>query len=209
MDSHMRSKVGLFGGTFDPIHFGHINLALALAEAHSLDEVIFCPTAVSPFKESRPPKASQEHRKEMVRLAIAPLERFSLLTTELERGGTSYTIDTIHDVLELAKAQEKEIELFLMLGEDALHHFHEWKEIEGILRLAPPLTGARTAQTSPQLDFFSPLATDIIRQGMTKVPIMEISSTAIRERLSRGQYCGHWVPEAVLEYINRHQLYLG
>ena len=209
MDGYMRKRIGLFGGSFDPIHFGHINLALTLSEVYALDEVIFCPAAISPFKGANPPKASNEDRKQMVRLAIEPVKSFSLLSTELDREGTSYTIDTIKDVLTQAHAKRQEVDLFLVLGEDALNHFHQWKDVEEILHLAPPLTGTRVVKFPPSLEMFSPLVAGIIRQGMTKIPVMEISSTVIRERLLKRKFCGHWVPATVLEYIYNHKLYLG
>lgn len=203
-----KQRVGLFGGSFDPIHFGHINLALAILEAHRLDHVIFCPASVSPFKDATPPKASKEHRKEMLQLALKSIPMFSLLNTELNREGVSYTIDTIKDVLSDALAQKKEVDLFLMLGEDALHHFHRWKDVEEIVCLAPPLTGSRVTGSVHSFEMLSPLVVDALRKGMTKIPVMEISSTVIRKRLAKRLYCGHFVPGAALEYIHSNQLYL-
>lgn len=204
-----KQRVGLFGGTFDPIHFGHINLALAILEAHQLDRVIFCPVAVSPFKDGTPPKASKEHRKEMLQLAIKPIAMFSLLNVELNRKGVSYTIDTIKDVLSDAEVQKKEVDLFLMLGEDALHHFHRWKNVEEIVLLAPPLTGSRVTESLSSFDMLSPGVQDALRKGTTRIPVMEISSTTIRNRLAKRLYCGHFVPATVLEYVYNNKLYLG
>jgi len=202
-----KQRVGLFGGSFDPIHFGHINLAIALLETHRLDRVVFCPAAVSPFKDTAPPKASKEDRKAMLQLAIQDIPTFSSLTSELKREGLSYTIDTIRDVLNDAHLQKKEIELFLMLGEDALRHFHRWKDVEEVVHLAPPLIGSRLAESPSLPEMVSPFVEEAIREGMTKIPVMEISSTLIRERLAKGLFCGHFVPATVLEYIYRHQLY--
>lgn len=206
--SGAKQRVGLFGGSFDPVHFGHINLALTVLEAHRLDRVVFCPAAVSPFKDATPPKASKEHRKQMLELAIQPISGFSLLDSELNREGLSYTIDTIKDVLSDAHANKEEIDLFLVLGEDALRHFHRWKDVDDIVLLAPPLTGSRLAEGSNCFEMLSPFVEDAIREGMTKIPVMEISSTVIRQRLAKGLYCGHYVSAPVLDYIQRHQLYL-
>ncbi len=203
-----KDRVGLFGGTFDPIHFGHIHLAFAILEAHRLDHVIFCPATVSPFKNRTPPKASKEHRKEMLQLAINPISTFSLLNAELNREGASYTIDTIKDVLNDAHAQKKEVDLFLLLGEDALRHFHQWKDVEEIARLAPPLIGSRVIDSPCSFEMLSPFVEKALQDGMTKIPVMEISSTSIRKRLVNRQYCGHVVPLAVLEYIHINQLYM-
>ncbi|MBS0606008.1 MAG: nicotinate-nucleotide adenylyltransferase [Parachlamydiales bacterium] len=206
--SGAKQRVGLFGGSFDPIHFGHINLALAIMEAHRLDRVVFCPAAVSPFKDATPPKAGKDHRKQMLQLAIQPIPAFAVLESELNREGLSYTIDTIKDVLNDAHAHKKQVDLFLMLGEDALRHFHRWKDVEDIVLLAPPLTGSRVAEGHHSFEMLSPFIEDAVREGMTKIPVMEISSTVIRQRLAKGLYCGHYVPSSVLEYIHRHQLYL-
>lgn len=203
-----KKRVGLFGGSFDPIHFGHLNLALAILEQHQLDKVIFCPAAISPFKDATPPKAAKEHRKEMVRLAIEQIKSFELLESEMNREGTSYTIDTIKDVLNEAHAQKKEIDLFLVLGEDALGHFHLWKDVEEIVHLAPPLIGSRLMETVPSFHKLPPIVSEVLREGVTKIPVMEISSTVIRERLQQKKFCGHWVPALVLDYIQSHQLYL-
>lgn len=206
--SGAKQRVGLFGGSFDPVHFGHINLALAIMEAHRLDRVVFCPAAVSPFKDATPPKASKDHRKQMLQLAIQPISAFSILESELNREGLSYTIDTIKDVLNDAHAHKKELDLYLMLGEDALRHFHRWKDVEDIVLLAPPLTGSRVAEGHHAFEMLSPFIEDAVRAGMTKIPVMEISSTVIRQRLAKRLYSGHFVPSTVLEYIHRHQLYL-
>ena len=212
MDDSMKKKqerVGLFGGTFDPIHLGHINLALSLLEAHQLDRVIFCPAAVSPFKDAAPPKASKEERKEMVSIAIKKITPFSLLESELERKGLSYTIDTILDVLAIAKSKDEELDLFLLLGEDALAHFHLWKDVEEILAKVKPLVGARSVDQ--KISFPREMSASIekaLREGITDIPILDISSTMIRKRLGEGKYCGHLVPPDVLSFIHTHKLYL-
>lgn len=205
--SSSKHRVGLFGGTFDPIHFGHLNLAMAIREVHQLQEVVFCPTSISPFKSSNPPKANKEDRQEMLKLALKPIPFFSIWNSELNREGVSYTIDTIKDVLADARSQKKEVELFLLLGEDALAHFHRWKDVEEIVHLAPPLTGSRLTELPPSFETLSPFVTEMMRQGMTKIPVMEISSTVIRKRLSEQLYCGHLVPAPVLQHIYQHQLY--
>jgi nicotinate-nucleotide adenylyltransferase len=201
--SSPKQRIGLFGGTFDPIHFGHLNLALALREAHQLDEVVFCPTSTSPFKSLNPPKVSKKAREAMLKLALGAIPSFTMINTELEREGISYTIDTIKDVLSMRKG----VELFLLLGEDALAHFHRWKDVEEIVHLAPPLTGSRMTELPANFEALSPFVAEMLQQGMTKIPVMEISSTVIRKRLAEKLYCGHFVPAPVLHYIEQHQLY--
>ena len=191
----MRKKktLGLFGGSFDPVHFGHIALALAFLEAKKVDRVLFCPAYTSPLKKGEPPTASSEQRLEMVRLAIAPIAGFALLDFEIKREELSYTIDTVRFLLESGDTVR------LILGEDGLHTLEKWKDVEELIKLAPPLVGSRLGQptppsTFPQLSFMT-------------IPNLEISSTDIRARLKRGLYCGHLVPESVLDYIQENSLY--
>lgn len=132
-------KIGLFGGTFDPIHFGHINLAVQLFEAHGLNELLFCPAWRSPFKEAS--TASGEARKAMVQLAIEEIPHFKLLCFELDRPGVSYTIDT----LRFLSAKHPGAELYLLLSQESFQEFPRWKEHAEILRLVKPLVGPRGA----------------------------------------------------------------
>jgi nicotinate-nucleotide adenylyltransferase len=194
----LSKKVGFYGGSFDPIHLGHLNIALELAERHKLDEVYVCPTSQSPFKKEKPPVASKEHRRAMVTAAISPLPHFTLLDFELQKSVPCYTIDTIRELIALHKNN-----YFLLLGEDALEHFQEWREVEELVKLATPLIGSRKTESFNM----PPALLAAIKKGITTIPMMEISSTQIRERLKQGLYCGHLLPAKVWEYIQQHQLY--
>ena len=130
---------GFFGGSFDPIHFGHIALAVQLLEEHGLEEVLFCPAFCSPFKTAAPPVASPEHRLAMLKLAL-DCPRFKITTVELDRKGVSYTIDTIRSL--------KMKGLRLILSEEAAQHLDRWKESQALAELAPPLTGPRDMKVS-------------------------------------------------------------
>jgi nicotinate-nucleotide adenylyltransferase len=165
-------KVGFLGGSFDPIHFGHISLAIELLEQHRLDEVLFCPAFCSPFKQQKPPVASPDDRLAMLKLALDH-PQFKITTLEIDRGGASYTIDTIR-ALEGMKIR-------LLLSDESAKELHQWKDTQELMRLAPPLIGARAR---------------------------EISSTEIRERLKKKLYCGHLVPAKALQYIQKKNLYL-
>ncbi len=133
--------VGFFGGSFDPIHFGHIGLAVELMEKHKLDAVLFCPAYCSPFKKDEPPVASPLDRLEMLKLALE-LPQFKISTLEIDRKGTSYTVDTL-------RALKKEgINLKLLLSEESARHLNKWKEPEELLQIAPPLIGRREIQIS-------------------------------------------------------------
>lgn len=188
--------IGFFGGSFDPIHFGHINLALQLKEVHSLDEVIFCPAFCSPFKTASPPIAAPEHRVEMLKVAIEAIDGFKISTIEVDRKGPSYTIDTIRAL------KSDEVNFRLMLSEEAALRFDLWKEPEELIRLAPPLIGVRGYGNVVSGPFEG-----AFRKGITPTKIMEISSTEIRERLKKGLYCGHLIPAKALDYIHAYRLY--
>jgi nicotinate-nucleotide adenylyltransferase len=194
----LSKKVGFFGGSFDPIHLGHLNIAIELAERHNLDEVYICPTSQSPFKKSQPPTASKDHRRAMVTAAISPLPNFTLLDFELQKSVPCYTIDTIRELIAIHHKNN----YFLLLGEDAIEHFHEWREVEELVKLATPLIGSRRAKS-----FNKTALSSSIEKGLTQIPIMEISSTEIRDRLKKGLYCGHLLPAKVWDYIQQHQLY--
>lgn len=198
----MSKKVGFFGGSFDPIHLGHLNIAIELAERHKLDEVYICPTSQSPFKKSQPPIASKEDRRAMVTAAISPLPNFTLLDLELQNSMPCYTVDTIRALI----AANHKKNYFLLLGEDAIEHFHEWREVEELVKLATPLIGSRTTKFFNRKGLKSALSSSI-EKGLTEIPIMEISSTGIRDRLKKGLYCGHLLPAKVWDYIQQHQLY--
>lgn len=199
---HLMRKIGLLGGSFDPIHFGHLNLAMALLEQDQLDQVLFCPASLSPFKETAPPSASKQQRREMVKLAIAPVQQFAIFDWELEREGVSYTIDTVKKILEEGGGKQ----LHLILADDALARLPEWKEYQQLLQLAPPLIGSRLI-SPPSLSGLPSALVQTIEKGMRKVPIMEISSTEIRQRLRQKKFCGHLLPAQVLDYIQKNRLY--
>lgn len=193
-------RVGFFGGTFDPIHFGHLNLAIEILEKCSLDQILFCPALLSPEKGDRHPTATPLARKEMVTLAIEPIPEFSLIDLELDREGPSYTIDTIKALIEMHPATS----FHLLLGEDMLAGLPEWKAVEELVKLAPPLVGSRSHHNQKSLP--EPLAS-IIQQGEVLISPMEISSTEVRRRLEQKKYCGHLIPAKVLDYIEASGLY--
>jgi nicotinate-nucleotide adenylyltransferase len=195
----MKRKVGILGGSFDPVHFGHLNLAINLMEVCALDEILFVPTSLSPFKEDSPPTASTEHREKMLGLAIKPVKKFRLLHWEILSGGPTFTIDTVRRL-----SSDPSLQLYLILGEDHVASFHRWKEVEDLMRLTSVLIGTRELGDLSQLpvEFQEKLC-----HARVKIPLFEISSTNIRSRLSQKRYCGHLVPATVLDYIDKHDLY--
>lgn len=197
-------KIGYFGGSFDPIHNGHLHLSLEIAEKHKLDEVYFCPTSQSPFKKEKPPVASKDHRRAMVTAAISPLPQFTLLDFEIQKHETCYTIDTIEAFL---KTLGGKANLFLILGEDSLADFHLWKRVDELVDLAKPLIGSRFKTTIEKPKGIKEKLYQKIEKGLTPIPVLEISSTQIRDRLKKGLYCGHLLPPKVGDYIEQHHLY--
>ncbi len=190
--------IGFFGGTFDPIHFGHINLAIQLFELHKLDEILFCPAYCSPFKEAAPPFATPQQRLEMVRLAIEEIPHFRLSAYEVDRGDLSYTIDTLQH---LQGESRGSVKFRLLLSEGEIKHLDRWKDVERLMQLAPPLIGCRSP-SDPE----GPLARSL-RGALTRTHMMEISSTEVRFRLKKGLYCGHLVPRKTLDYIRENGIY--
>jgi nicotinate-nucleotide adenylyltransferase len=201
-------KIGLFGGTFDPIHFGHLNLAFELSEKMNLDEVWFIPAQINPLKVSDPP-ASMEHRLAMVALALQEMPRFFLKDLEKERPPPSYTIDTLKAFIEQEAHEHFPHQFFLLMGEDAVPNFSRWHMHTEIIKLAPLLIGSRSGvwKTPLDEDLCSLSVREAIQKGLIPTRLMDISGTEIRKRLAQGLYCGHLMPESVLDYIQDFRLY--
>lgn len=195
-------KVGLLGGTFDPVHYGHLRPAAAVAEALALDRLYFVPANRNPFKSDEHP-APACHRVAMLALAIEGRPDFAISLAEIERGGTSYTVDTLSAI----KRAHPEDALFFLLGTDALAGFDRWREPDEILSLATlaafvrephepaalPPSARRAAHPDSVLIF------DSVR--------VKISSTDVRRSIARGESIAGKTPAAVEEYIVKHGLY--
>ncbi len=189
------SLIGLFGGSFDPIHHGHLIVGGAAAEALGLDELRFMPANEQPFKAGRH-SAPAADRAEMVRLAIAGMAGFELEARELDRPGPSYTVDTLRSL----HAAEPEHEFVLLLGADAAADIRLWREPDELLRLARVAVFARPG--APRIEGPAIWRT-------VPVPSIEISATAVRDRVSSGRSVRYWIPDSVADYIVRHRLYLS
>ena len=183
-------RIGVFGGTFDPVHVGHLAIALAALESVPLDRVLFVPVRRSPLKD-RDPLASTADRVAMLETAIASEPRFALSRAELEREGVSYTVDT----LEQLRSQG---ELFLILGSDALADLARWRAPDRIRELATIIVAARPGAPEP----------DAMHGARTfDAPRLDISSRELRARAARGMSLRYLVPDAVWEHIRRRGLY--
>ena len=196
-----RGKIGVFGGSFDPPHNGHIHLVLSLMEAHHLDEVLIVPSHVNPLKE---PVATSEQRLQMTRLAFDGIPGCTVLDHECRRSSPSYTIDTLHNLLE-SSSSFREKERFLLLGADVVPSLPYWKNIEGIFAIAHPLIAARGA-FDPSHKILGNLD-EHISAGWTDTGLFDISSTNVRKRLHQKLYVDHLISPKVLEYIRFMHLY--
>jgi nicotinate-nucleotide adenylyltransferase len=186
--------IGLLGGSFDPVHHGHLIVAQVAAEALGLDELRFMPAREQPFKLGRH-AAPAADRAAMLELAVAGAPGFAVEGAELERPGPSYTVDT----LEALRAREPEAAFTLLLGADAALELDAWHRAVDLPRLARVAVFARPGTPIP----VSPLI------GATvEVPAVEISATEIRRRVRTGRPIRYWVPDAVADYVARHRLYL-
>jgi nicotinate-nucleotide adenylyltransferase len=200
-------SIGIYGGTFDPPHYGHLNLALEMAEIHHLKEVWFCPAKINPHKiEQEQEITPVAHRLEMVQLAIAGIPNFQRIDIEAYAPGYSYTVETLRQL----QQQFPDKKFSFIIGDDAISRFFQWREPEQIIQLATLLVGRRS---STPLDMSGlqgdPAICEAIRKGMTQTRLLEISGTEIRRRLSLNRYCKHLAPPNVIDYICHHHLYSG
>jgi nicotinate-nucleotide adenylyltransferase len=195
-------RLGIFGGSFDPVHNGHLALARACQQQVGLDEVWFMPTAVQPLK-AHGPHAGDSDRVEMLRLAMADEPAWRVCTLEVERGGRSYTVDTMRRLHE----ELPEAELFFLIGADALRDVAQWKEPREIFRLATPLIVHRPGEAQPDVAALGALCTRATQRRIVNMPLVDVSSTEIRRRIAAGESIASLTPRAVIDYIAQHRLY--
>ncbi|HVX10239.1 MAG TPA: nicotinate-nucleotide adenylyltransferase [Pirellulales bacterium] len=200
-------RLGLFGGTFDPIHLGHLLLAEYCRQHCRLDAVWFLPAAEPPHKQ-RSDLTPAEQRVEMLELAIGGHEAFSVCTREIERGGVSYTVDTLVQL----SAEDPARSLFFLLGGDSLVDLPRWREPARICELALPVVVARPGSPSPD---YGPLVSLVsaerlekIRTHQVEMPQIGISSREIRRRVAAGLSIRYQTPRAVEKYIEVAGLYV-
>jgi nicotinate-nucleotide adenylyltransferase len=190
-------KLGVFGGTFDPVHHGHLIVAEYVRERVGLDRVLFIPTLISPHKVDAP-VTSPVHRLAMLRAAVKSNPFFQVSDMEIERGGVSYTVDT----LRLMGEENATDEFFLLIGADNLAEFRSWKDPGGIVKRARLVVMNRPGFAGAPADLSLP--EDIIQ---CPVPSIDISATEIRRRVQKGLTISYLVPPSVYRYIERHRLY--
>ncbi len=195
-------KLGIFGGTFDPVHYGHLKPAAAVAAALSLDRLIFVPACRAPGKETAVP-APAAHRVAMLALALEGRHDFVISLSELDRGGTSYTVDTLRAFSREYAADER----FFLLGTDALAGFDAWREPGEILRLARLATFVREPHEADVLERSAAVAAHRSSVLLFDSVRVKISSTDVRRAATRGESLSGRTPPAVEEYIVKHGLY--
>jgi nicotinate-nucleotide adenylyltransferase len=199
-------RLGLYGGSFDPVHYGHLLLAECCREVLRLDEVWLIPAAVPPHKQSRE-LAPARQRLEMLELALAGHERIKASRLEIDRGGLSYTVETLAEV----HALHPQAALFVLMGADSLHDLPTWRDPERICNLAVPTVVCRLGAPPPDFGVLTPLVSAerlaIIRTAQVQMPLIELSSTDLRERAAAGKSLRFRTPRAVEKYIETHGLY--
>lgn len=195
-------RLGIFGGSFDPVHNGHLALARACQTQAGLDEVWFMPTAVQPLKQHGP-HATDTQRLEMLQLAINSEPGLRISKLEIDRGGVSYTIDTLRQLDE----QLPDAVLFFLMGADAVHDAPHWREPRTIFALATPLVVHRAGEPEPDLVALRTLCAPNKQPHLVEMPSVDISSTEIRRRAAAGAPLDGLVPPAVATYIAAHRLY--
>ncbi|QPK94460.1 nicotinate-nucleotide adenylyltransferase [Actinomyces sp. zg-332] len=188
------SRIGIMGGTFDPIHHGHLVAASEVQDVFNLDEVIFVPTCVQPFKKDRDLTLA-EHRYLMTTIATASNSKFSVSRVDIERGGITYTIDTLKDLRKLYPKAE----FFFITGADALETIFNWKNSDELFDLA-----TFVGVTRPNHDIDSQMLDKV---SIVEVPAMAISSTDCRQRVRENKPIWYLVPEGVVQYIGKYHLY--
>jgi nicotinate-nucleotide adenylyltransferase len=199
--SSRNERTGVLGGTFDPIHVGHLAAARAAMECAQLDRIIFVPTGRPPH---RPPTATEPgHRLEMTRLAISTDKRFEVSDVEVKRPGRSFTSDTLREL----HAQHPEDQLFLILGWDAARLFKTWHEPDQVRQLATITVVARPGSGSPRQSDLDAARLDGKDVILCLVGTPDVSASEIRQDIKEGRSIEGKVPPAVERYIAAHRLY--
>lgn len=204
-DGERKMKIIIFGGTFNPIHNGHIHLAECFADILKADRVILIPTNVPPHKRA-PDLADAEDRLAMCRLAAESDKRFSVSDIEIARGGQSYTSETLAEL----HRQYPEAELYLITGEDMFLTLEEWHDPQVIYQLATICAVPRSPKgTGALLEYAKKIEQNGAKTRIEDIPYYPISSTMIREAVKAGKSISSLVPAAVERYIREKKLYLG
>ncbi|WP_091350232.1 nicotinate-nucleotide adenylyltransferase [Micromonospora rhizosphaerae] len=190
-------RIGIMGGTFDPIHHGHLVAASEVADRFGLDEVVFVPTG-QPWQKADEPVSSAEDRYLMTVIATASNPRFQVSRVDIDRGGPTYTVDTLRD---LHAEYGPKVQLFFITGADALERILSWKDLDQMFELAHFI-----GVTRPGFELSDKhVPADTVT--LVQVPAMAISSTDCRARVRRGEPIWYLMPDGVVQYIAKRRLY--
>ncbi|WP_397184180.1 nicotinate-nucleotide adenylyltransferase [Nocardioides hwasunensis] len=198
-DPAVGRRVGVMGGTFDPIHHGHLVAASEVQAWFDLDEVVFVPTG-DPWQKSDRDVTEAEHRYLMTVVATAANPRFNVSRVDIDREGKTYTIDTLRDL----KAEMPDAELFFITGADALADIFTWRDADELFELAN-FVGVTRPGYAMDPEALANIPSD--RVTMVEIPALAISSTDCRSRKRRGEPVWYLVPDGVVQYIAKHDLY--
>ncbi|MCQ4574221.1 MAG: nicotinate-nucleotide adenylyltransferase [Candidatus Brocadiales bacterium] len=200
-------RIGILGGTFNPVHIGHLIIAEEVYHRHGLDRVQFIPSGQPPHKNADD-IVDARHRYEMVALAIKDTDHFDVSDVEISREGKSYTIDTVEAHPEL---YGRDSDPHLIIGTDTVNELPTWKEIKRLAELCRIVVVNRPGNTLDNLNQLVPILgrekVEEIRRIQVEIPPVDISSTEIRRRLRSGLPISHMVPQNVELYIKKHGLY--
>ena len=199
-----RKRIGLLGGTFNPIHLGHLLIAQDALEQLALDRVKFIPLATPPHKTVEA-MAGERDRIRMINLAIRGNQRFEVDDLEIRRGGKSYSVDTLTEL----RRRHPQADLFFIIGADSLRELHLWRDAQRVVRLCTFVTVPRPGfESKPVVDRRLDAASRRrLRQHVLKGHACDIASRDIRARVANGRSIRYLVPDAVAEYIRRRRLY--
>ena len=202
-------NLGLYGGSFDPVHAGHLHVARTAQAARALEHVVFVPAARPPHKPGRV-LASGEERLAMLEIALRGEPSWSISSIELERSGPSYTVDTLR-ALPARLGLHAEARIHLLLGSDNLDGLERWREVEALLALAEPVVVDRGDLGPAVLERLAralpPAAFARLEAGVVVAPPLRVSASELRARLARGENPGDTLPAGVLEYIRSRAIY--
>jgi nicotinate-nucleotide adenylyltransferase len=201
-------RIGIMGGSFDPVHMGHLVVAQDAVERLELSGIVFIPAAIPPHKQHLQ-QVDAGHRMNMLRLAVASDTRFSVSDIELRRGGVSYTIDTVHAL----KAEQPGVEWVLVVGSDTLVDLHNWYKIDELLDLCDVATFLRPGESDlgevAGKVLLSDVRKEMLLRNVVEAHLVGISSSEIRMRMAEGSSIRYLVPPEVEMYIYEHGLYQG
>lgn len=191
----MNKKIGILGGTFDPIHYGHLAVAQTVRDKFALDKVIFVPAFIPPHKQKQKIVSSRA-RGHMVKLAVTDNKYFDLSNYEINKQGMSYSVETVRHFRDVYPAAT---ELFFIIGEDTAAKLHTWKKIDELKRLVTFVAVNRLGYRSKQTQ---------VKVRSVKMPNLEISSSYLRSCIRNEKPLRYFMPDNVIRYIKKNKLYL-